>query len=480
MATNETAASDCPSPSGDQFAEVLLQESRWYDLGYFLDAPTAELKRIEQNYITDSLRCLIELYSCLKKKGKPLTWEIIATALRRMGNNSLADNIHSNHILPYICRESSKEVSTKQPVAMDRSPGDNHVKPAPNHAAFTVDDNRVEEVGGEFQSLTERFVVLSSKIRRSLKTYTSSKVDGIEELQDFIEGLCGIPPLPQDEATFKAVFKGLKQHCSILNFRPFIVIVEDFLSNEMNLRKEFAKLTTSVERFKKFAKMVELVGLIQDAQRFAPASDDQKKVKLKVKNFWKKFTMAQFEILINEILDTLYPQLSHITVGKGCICVSWAISDHTNASKLVPELPLEFVQIIGVISLHIGDIAIYNIGGEGCETIEAAMLQAIELKNTRAIELLLTVGCSPEVAAYHEDSAVTKIVNIYEKSSDGSGSGGVDHVCILGHNEHVEAIVDPSIEPQCSSCRSKQKIMRNLQQENDGLYQCMFFTELIV
>ena len=181
--------------------------------------------------------------------------------------------------------------------------------------------------------------------------------------------------------------------------------------------------------------------------------------------------MAQFETVINEILDTLYHQLSHITVGKGCICVSWAIPDHINASKLVPELPLEFVQIIGVISLHIGDTAIYDIGGEGCETIESAMLQAIELKNTQAIELLLAVGCSPEVATYHEDNAVTNIVNIYKKSSDSSGSGGVDHVCILGHSEHVEAIVDPSIEPQCSSCRSNEKMMRNLQQENDGLHQ---------
>ena len=454
-------------PSGDQFAEVLSQESRWYDLGYFLEAPTTELKRIEQNHRDDGLRCLIELYGCLEKKGKPLSWEIIATALRRMGNNSLADYIHSNHILPSIRCNSGKEVSTEQPVAMDRSPGDSHIKPAPDH---TIKDDRVEEVGGEFQSLTERFVSLSSKIRRSLKTYTSSTTDGIEELQDLIEGLCGIPPLPQDQATFEAVFKGLKQHCSILNFRSLIVVVKNFLSNEKNLQKELAKFTSSVESFKKSAKMVELIGLIQDTQ-IAPASGDQKKVKLKVREFWEKFTMAQFERMINEILDTLYPQLSYITVGKGCICVSWAVPDRINASKLVPELPLEFVQIIGVISLHIGDTAIYNIGGEGCETIEAAMLQAIELKNTRAIELLLAVGCSPEVATYHEDNAVTNIVNIYEKSSDSSGSGGVDHVCILGHNEHVEAIVDPSIEPQCSSCRLKEKMMRNLQQENDGFLQ---------
>ena len=461
MATNEASVSGCSCPTADQFAEVLSQESRWYDLGYFLEAPTAELKRIEQNHSDDILRCLIELYGCLEKKGKPLSWEIIATALKRMGNNSLADYIHSNHI--------SRRVSDKeQPVAMDRSSRDNHVKPVPDHAAFTVEDQRVEDIGSEFQSLSERFEFLASKIRRSFKA--TSTVD-IEDLQDIIEGLCGIPPLPPHQATLEAVFKRLKQHCSILNFRPLVVLVENLLSNEKNLRRELTQLTLSAKGFKKSAKMVELVGLIQDTQ-IAPASGDrQKKVKLKVREFWSQFTMAQFELLINEILDTLYPQLSHITVGKGCICVSWAIPCHINASKLVPELPLEFVEIIGVISLHIGDTAIYSIGGEGCETIEAAMLQAIELKNTRAIELLLAVGCSPEVATYHEDNAVTNIVNISKKSSGSIGSGGVDHVCILGHNEHVEAIVDPSIEPQCSSCRLKEKTMRNLQQEIDGLHQ---------
>ena len=116
MASNETAVSDFSSPSVDEFAEVLLPELEWYGLGKV---------RIAGNCLAfhshGNRRCLIELYGCLEKKGKPLSWEIIATALRRMGNNRLADDIHSNHILPSIRHMSNKEVSTEQPVAMDRS-----------------------------------------------------------------------------------------------------------------------------------------------------------------------------------------------------------------------------------------------------------------------------------------------------------------------------------------------------------------------
>ena len=454
-------ASDSPSPSVDQFAEVLLKEPEWFDLGVFLGVETHKLKEIDHIYKSHgNRRCLIELYDILEKKGLPLSWEIIAAALRRMENTFLANYIHSNHILPTI----------RNAEVMGPSPGDSHVKTSSNHVVFTIDDDRVNKVGAEYLSLTERLLNLISKIKRLLKaTPTYDTID--DELQDLIEDLCGLPKLAQDQATFEAVFKRLKEHCSILNFRPLIVVVERLLGDNKTLPKELAKLSSSVEAFKKSAKMVELVGLIQDAQK-APGGSDQNKVKLKVRQFWEQFTMAQFETMINEILDTLYPHLSLITVGKGCICVSWAIPDHINARKFVPELPLEFLEIIGVISLHIGDTAIYNVGGEGCETIKAAMLQAIELENTRAIELLLAVGCSPEVATYHEENVVTNIVNISKKSVDGSGRGGVEHVCILGHNEHVEAIFDPSsIELQCSSCRLKEKMMKNLYQEIDGLRQ---------
>ncbi len=76
------------------------------------------------------------------------------------------------------------------------------------------------------------------------------------------------------------------------------------------------------------------------------------------------------------------------------------------------------------------------------------MLQAIELRNTRAIEILLAVGCSPEVATYNGDHAVTNVVNIRKRSVDDGSGGGVDHVCVLGHNEHIEAIIDTSREPE--------------------------------
>ncbi len=462
---------ECVPPSADVFSEVLSQEgSKWFDIGVYLGASTADLKEIRQNYNTHGLvTCLIEVHECLTRKGL-LSWERIATALRRLGNNTLADSIHSSYILPTIRLASSSEDSSTTSTTTVQAPiaSDNHVAHSSDpqqQLSVLIKDDGVDEIFGELHSLSNRFDCLALKIGRSFKENLS--ID-LEEMQALVERQCGLPPLPQNEATVVNVFNRLQKECSVLKFHPLTFAVDNLLSNKKTLRKELTKLEKAVNHFKKSENMVTIVSRIKSY-----TNDNHKKVKLKLRNSWIKFTMEQFEIMINEILGTLYELLSHITVGTGCICVSWNIPPSIDYTKLLPKLSLEFLQIIGVISLHIGDDVIYDVGEVGCQTLEAAMLQAVELKNTRAIELLLAVGCSPEVATYNGDHFVTNVMNIRERSVDDSSGGGagVDHVCVLGHNEHIEAIIDTSRESECAACRMKEKQIKQLymQVETKGL-----------
>ena len=448
------------TPTADLFVEVVSQDGpNWFDIGVYLGTSITDLREIRKNYTTHGIiTCLAELHDCLVKKGKPLTWEAIATALRRLGNHRLADSIHSKYILPAIRHASSNKDSTTVHTPMDIPTSDSQV--------VTIKDNLVNEIAEEFLSLSERFSKLTIDIWQSFEAAACS----VQHMQALTEDQCGLPPLPQSEATIGTVFERLRKKCSILYFRPLTFIVNTLLSNEETLQIELANLKAAVDSFKKSVKMIDLVSLIESHQQ--SVGRDHKVVKLKLRDFWNKFTMKQFETMVNAILDTLYEQLSHITVGTGCICVSWIIPPSVDYTKLLPKLSLEFLQIIGVISLHIGDDVIYNVGEEGCQTLEAAMLQATELKNRGAIELLLAVGCSPEVATYNGDHAVTNVVNIRERSFDDGSGGGVDHVCVLGHNEHIEAIIDTSRErPECATCRMKETQNKQLYAQNDTLQQ---------
>ena len=473
-------------PTADLFSEVLSQDGpNWFDIGVYLGASAAEIREIRQNHATNGVvTCLIKLHECLVKKGKPLSWEAIATALRRLGNHRLADSIHSDYILPATIHNATRS-NTEQDSSTTVPDPQHESAPTTDPQQLTrdqvatpsdttqqqlvvIEDERVFEVDNEFLPLFKRYASLSFKIGRSFK---ASNID-VENMQGLIEDLCGLPPLPQNEASVFAVFDRLKKHCSILNFQPLTCVVDDLLSNEETLRKDLIELEKAMDVFKRSAKMTAVVNLIES--HYETIRDDDKKIlKLKVQEVWKTLNLKQFETVIKEILGTkLYTKLSHITVGTGCICVSWIISPSVDYTKLLPKLSLEFLQIIGVISLLIGDDVIYNVGEEGCQTLEAAMLQATELKNTGAIELLLAVGCSPEVATYNGDHAVTNVVNIRERSVDDGSGGGVDHVCVLGHNEHIEAIIDTNRErPECATCRMKEKQIKQLYAQTDTLQQ---------
>ena len=458
-----------PSPTADEFVKVLKPfGTHWFDIGVYLGASTEKLKEIRKVYTSDGVvTCLAELHDCLAKKGK-LTWESIATVLRELDNHALADSIHSKYILPAIHRASSNENSTTsttvQPVPMDIVPisADSQVVDSPSSFATKskpIRGEEVEEVYAQFLSLHKHFENLTFKIGKSLK---SSNVD-VEDMQRSIEGVCGLKPLPQNEATVGVVFNRLKKQCSILNFQSLTLVVDILLRKKKVLRNELVQLKTSVDTFKKYEKMDKLVSLIESHQQ--SMGDDHKMVNLKLRDVCADFTMKQFETTMETVLGKTYELLSHITVNDGCICVSWNIPSSVNYTKLLPKQSskfLQLLQIIGVISLRIGDDVIYNFGEEGCQTLKAAMLQAIELKNTQAIELLLAVGCSPEVATSNGDHVVTNVVNIRERSVDDSSGGGVDHVCVLGHNEHIDAIIDSSREPECAACIIKEKQIKQL------------------
>ena len=65
----------------------------------FLDSSAEDLTYIASNYRQAGImRCYIEVYKCLEKRGKCLTWDHIATSLRQMGNNPLAEEIRLRYI----------------------------------------------------------------------------------------------------------------------------------------------------------------------------------------------------------------------------------------------------------------------------------------------------------------------------------------------------------------------------------------------
>ena len=393
------------SPTVAQFVMALSNETGWYMLGVFMGVPTSELDTIDRNYGSDGrMRCLAEMYKYIESMSLPLSWQLIAEALKNVNNHSLAEKIHSEYILPTL--QASPMSGQGQGSRVSDSLPPKPSSPNEGHCSLEVvgDSSNGEETIGviskEFISLSRKFSLLKSKVRFA---FENSNVD-IKMMQDLIEDQCGIEPLPEAKATIDAVLKRIRPHYSILNLNVLIFLVETLLGSNEMLQKCMADYVRAVDQFKSSARMIELVDLIKTKQT---TTTKHKIMKLKVQEFWSRFTMDQFEKVMNEILETLYKLASHISVGKGCICVSWIIPNiHT--TKLIPLHPMEFLNTIGVVSLHVGDVLVYDVPGESPDTLEAAMLQAVHLKNRRAIELLLSVGADPQLLTTSDNDDISQ------------------------------------------------------------------------
>ena len=389
-------------PPVDLFTEELVKEPRWYTLGMFLGVPTRDLDAINFNHSLEGImRCLIEMHKYLHSTGKPLSWEKIASSLSKMDNCYLARCIRNKY-----CQTSEQKVSpvsTAKPSTPDRqrqrsSASDSasmNQKDDSTHSSVFRENNKEtvidvpEEVKKDFLNLTRLFSALVTEIECAFRR---SKIP-IQDLQRFIEEECELAPLSGVEATIENVFSRARQHYSLLGYNLLEFLVQTFLSENEPLQKKMSVYSETVNRFKNSAKLIDLMCLVEKQVK----TDRHKIVKLKLREFWAKITVKKFEKLVIEIFDVLYNRVSQISVGRGCICVSWVIPDMADPLSLIPPQPQAFIKAIGIVSLHIGDSVVYDIPGEGCEVMKAAMLQAIELKSTRAIELLQAIGCDHEV-----------------------------------------------------------------------------------
>ena len=413
-------------PTITEFAGVLSEETDWYTFGTFMGVPTSELENIGRNYRTEGvMRCLIEMYNFIESRGLPLSWEHIVESLRNMKKKYLSDKIQSKYVTPFLQPSPSQCVSGEEVSTNEASIGNSssQEQSSSQDNVSIVGDSLVgkettEAIAKEFDALFDKFTLLTSNFN---KVFKQSNVD-MDELQDVIEMRCGMDPLPKEQPSVDAVLKRLRQHYSILNFHILTFLVKNFLKKNRMLLKQMADYTKAVEQFKSSVKMIHLVDLIKAEQI---TSGRCKVVKLKVQEFWTQFTMKKFEKVINEILETLYELASQISVRKGCICVSWVVPDLDRTNSITPQ-PMEFLKVIGVISLHVGDVLVYGVPGEGPDTLEAAMLQAVHLKNRRTMELLLSVGADPQLLATSEDD---EIKNISFTSDSDETPYAEEHIC---------------------------------------------------
>ena len=470
-----------PLPTVDLFTSELESVGpKWYDVGIFLGISTHELDVIGENHGSKGTqRCLIELFKYFQSSTKPVSWNDITDALTKIHNNYLADRIRDKYAqtvspsYPSSPPHSEKQktgshsqeieiVSHSQPLRQRETEMES------SRVSEIYNDKRIyidKSINREFTEIITSFASLVLEIRRVLLKKSVS----IHEIQVVLQEVYELEPLSTEVVTLERVFTRMRQHYCFLNYYILAYLVDKFLSNEKPLVQLLESYTNKLEKFKISVKIKHLMNLIKETRDLC---GNHKVIELKTRDFWGDVTLKKFDRLAMLIFQNIYDCAAQIRIKDGCICVSWVIPD-IDTSVLVTVSP-DLLKVVGVVSLKIDDKVLYEGSNEGCHILESAFLQAVELGNVRAVELLLAVSTHagevaiiPNLAIYNGRTPILTasyynhpiIVSTLLKSgadpniakSDGwtplmIGSGN-------GHNEVVEILLKAKADPNV--CNNK-------------------------
>ena len=84
-----------PVPSLKALVAAVAPVRDWYTLGVQLEVPDHRLDEIEHNHPRNASRCKVEVLRCWRASCQQPSWQSLATALRSMDENSIADSIEA-------------------------------------------------------------------------------------------------------------------------------------------------------------------------------------------------------------------------------------------------------------------------------------------------------------------------------------------------------------------------------------------------
>ena len=423
-------------PTVDLFTSELDSVGpKWYDLGIFLGISTHELDIIGKYHGSEGTeRCLIELFKCFQSRTKPVSWNDITDALTKMHNNNLADQISHQYVQkmasfsqvsPCVEQEDKEERCDSKVMESGR------VSETYDHKRIYIDNS----ITREFNEIITSFASLVLEIRRVLLKKSVS----IHDIQVVLQEVYELEPLSTEVATLEKVFTRMRQHYCFLNYHILKCLVDKFLSNEKPLQQLLKSYTDKLANFKESAKIKHLMKLIKEERDLR---GNHRIIELKTTDFWGNVTVKKFERLARLIFENLYACAAQIRIEDGCICVSWVIPD-IDTSVLDTVSP-DLLKVVGVISLKIDDKVLYEGPNEGCHILESAFLQAVELGNVIAVELLLAVGCETSLHMPTGELAINSAM----KLRDSEGMTVFHLACLNGHTDVVHILLAAGVSPE--------------------------------
>ena len=361
---------------------------RWKS--FAIQLPTIELSdvvEIEQNHRGNIADQRLAVYGTWLGKCVSASWLDVITALETIDETVLAEHLKVKWglVLP-PCTIKAIPQTPLPPYSLPSSYQDILV---PSEVKVVKD---LEWLSKCFGNLAADFRTEIDRLVESDTTLLRKIAIRIEEENSYtIEGLTAV-------TTTDELFKLIHPHYNFLDI-DLLETIAEYLNcehfttkiKEHNESVEIFKTTTPVESLRD-----SIIPYVSMPNSFNPRSI----VIIKLQKPWKKRSIK----LVERLMESLFPDNSRtfewFRVMIGSVYVMFLVPEEKTQSLIATShQKLQFMRLMGVISLQIGSTCVFNEDVTKSFSFDSALLEASQLGNNEAIQFLIDLGADDNITS---------------------------------------------------------------------------------
>ena len=300
----------------------------WYRLGAYLGLGVSEIKEIEQNHHDVARRRMAMLDKWAMKEVNP-SWEKVISALENMSEMALANRLKKKYSQQSLGDISSKNGAQQQV------------------AELKVD--RRERVVQELEALEKKYLELLVETELAVVSTNPMPIKLKRFSQFYIND--------EVTTTVEELFDQLKPFC-FLEYSLLETIISFFLDKTQLVVSNFNDYVQQLAEFKTSTTIQQFMETVQK-----PLTTKEGvqvcTVTLRLVGGWLAKTMEDMEKLLKEIFQDKKSILTHLTIVRGSVIVTYLAPQSEADSLIMLALGKSlFMTQVGVFYMQVGDTVV--------------------------------------------------------------------------------------------------------------------------
>ena len=378
--------SDNPSPSRPTVKELDLELKhlvRWQKFATHLpNIEQSDIEEIEQDKPGSTEKQKLAFFGIWLRRCVSASWLDVVIALQTIDENVLAADVKEkyNIVVPH-CSTSSDDPSTSlaSPLISPSSDSCQDIK-------FSLPSE--DEVVSKLEQLNKLFGNLVTDLRTEIDKLVQTDNSVLRRLAIRIEEeeYCNIKGLTAVKSPDE-LFDTIRQHYNFLDI-DLLETIADYLECE-DLCARIKKHNESVDEFKSTTPVESLRDSIIPYVSMPNSSKARSIVIIKLQKPWRKRQIR----LVERLTESLFPGNSGafewFRVMNGSVYVMFLVpKEKTKSLVATSRQKLQFMRLMGVFSLQIGNTHVLNEDENKSFSFNSALLEASRLGNNEAIQFL--------------------------------------------------------------------------------------------